>query len=226
MSVVSVAKDEFWGHPRGLIVLFFTEMWERFSYYGMRALLVLYLTQHMLFGDKHATLIYGSYGALVYAMPILGGILADRYLGNRKAVAFGALLLVCGHFGMAFEGPKAIIGVDGVVHRSALYSQIFYLSLAFIIVGVGFLKANISTIVGKLYEPLDPRRDAGFTIFYIGINLGALVATLVCGYLGQTYGWKYGFGLAGVGMLFGLLVFQLNRERLDGRGEPQSACRP
>ena len=220
MSVVSVAKDEFWGHPRGLIVLFFTEMWERFSYYGMRALLVLYLTQHMLFGDKHATLIYGSYGALVYAMPILGGILADRYLGNRKAVAFGALLLVCGHFGMAFEGPKAIIGVDGVVHRSALYSQIFYLSLAFIIVGVGFLKANISTIVGKLYEPLDPRRDAGFTIFYIGINLGALVATLVCGYLGQTYGWKYGFGLAGVGMLFGLLVFQLNRERLDGRGEP------
>ena len=219
------AGRDFLGHPRGLYVLFFTEMWERFSYYGMRALLMLYLTQHMLFGDKQAGLIYGSYGSLVYAVPVLGGVIADRYLGYRKAIAFGAVLLVCGHFGMAFEGPKAVVGANGLIHRNGLYSQIFYLSLAFIIIGVGFLKANISTIVGQLYGEQDPRRDAGFTIFYMGINIGALVATLACGYLGQTYGWKYGFGLAGIGMLFGLLVFMSNRRWLEGKGEPPVGAR-
>lgn len=215
--------EEFLGHPKGLVVLFFTEMWERFSYYGMRSLLVLFLIKHMLFGDKEASLIYGSYGSLVYAMPVLGGLIADRYLGYRKAVTFGAILLVCGHFGMAFEGPAAVAKViDGetVVVRSALHEQVFFLSLAFIITGVGFLKANISTMVGCLYPPGDARRDGGFTIFYMGINVGAFVATLACAYLGETYGWKYGFGLAGIGMLSGLLVFQLNQRLLLGYGEP------
>lgn len=225
MDSTATASRDFLGHPKGLYVLFFTEMWERFSYYGMRALLVLYLTQHMLFGDREASLIYGSYGSLVYAMPVLGGVIADRFLGYRKAVAFGAVLLVCGHFGMAFEGPGAVLAADGSIHRDPFFSQIFYLSLAFIIIGVGFLKANISTIVGQLYSEQDPRRDAGFTIFYMGINLGALVATLACGYLGQTYGWKYGFGLAGLGMLCGLLVFQLNRRLLEGHGEPPRAAK-
>jgi POT family proton-dependent oligopeptide transporter len=213
------STNEFLGHPKGLFVLFFTEMWERFSYYGMRALLVLYLTKHFLFGDKEASLIYGSYGSLVYAMPLIGGLIADRYLGYRKAIAFGAVLLVLGHFGMAFEGPTAEL-VNGEVVRSGIHTQGFYLSLAFIIVGVGFLKANISTIVGQLYSENDPRRDGGFTIFYMGINIGAFTATLACAYLGETYGWRYGFGLAGIGMLFGLLVFQIFRKHLLGYGEP------
>jgi POT family proton-dependent oligopeptide transporter len=220
MSNTALAQpDEFLGHPKGLFVLFFTEMWERFSYYGMRALLVLYLTKHFLFGDKEASLIYGSYGSLVYAMPLIGGLIADRYLGYRKAVTFGAVLLVLGHFGMAFEGPAAQL-IGGEVVRSGIHTQAFYLSLAFIIVGVGFLKANISTIVGQLYGVTDPRRDGGFTIFYMGINIGAFTATLACAYLGETYGWKYGFGLAGIGMLFGLLVFQVFRSHLQGYGEP------
>ena len=215
--------DDILGHPRGLYVLFFTEMWERFSYYGMRALLMLYLTKHFLFGDREAGLIYGSYGSLVYAMPVIGGLIADRYLGYRKAVAFGAFLLGCGHFGMAFEGQAAVEQwVDGkwVVERNEFYAQTFYLSLAAIIIGVGFLKANISTMVGQLYGAKDPRRDAGFTIFYMGINLGAFTATLACAYLGETYGWRYGFGLAGIGMLFGLLVFHIYRRHLLGFGEP------
>ena len=220
MTMTAPPPDGFLGHPRGLYVLFFTEMWERFSYYGMSALLVLYLSQHLLFGDKAASLLFGTYGSLVYAMPLLGGLIADRYLGYRKAVAFGAILLVCGHFGMAFEGPKARLMPDGSVVRNPFFEQVFYLSLALIIVGVGFLKANISTIVGQLYGKDDPRRDGGFTIFYMGINIGAFVSTLACGYLGQTYGWQYGFGLAGFGMLFGLLVFQGNRRHLEGHGEP------
>lgn len=215
--------EEFLGHPRGLVVLFFTEMWERFSYYGMRSLLVLFLIKHMLFGDREAALIYGSYGSLVYAMPVLGGLIADRYLGYRKAVTFGAVLLVCGHFGMAFEGPAAVVkevAGESVVVRSGLHEQVFFLSLAFIITGVGFLKANISTMVGCLYPEGDVRRDGGFTIFYMGINVGAFVSTLACAYLGETYGWRYGFGLAGLGMLSGLLVFQLNQKLLMGYGEP------
>ena len=224
MNQVSTSTDTLLGHPKGLFVLFFTEMWERFSYYGMRALLILYLTKHFLFGDKEAALIFGSYASLVYAMPVIGGLIADRYLGFRKAIVFGAVLLVCGHFGMAFEGPPSfrIEGQSGVI-RDDFYSQIFYLSLAFIIVGVGFLKANISTIVGQLYGIDDPRRDAGFTIFYMGINVGALVATLLCAYLGETYGWRYGFGLAGIGMLIGLVTFQAGRKYLQGYGEPPSA---
>jgi len=217
-SIVESSSD-FIGHPKGLFVLFFTEMWERFSYYGMRALLILYLTKHFMFGDREAGLIYGTYGSLVYAMPLLGGLIADRYLGYRKAVFFGAILLVCGHFGMALEGPPAVRSGADVV-RDGIYTQIFYLSLAFIIVGVGFLKANISTIVGQLYAENDPRRDGAFTIFYMGINVGAFTATLACAYLGETFGWRYGFGLAGIGMLIGLLVFHIYRRHLLGYGEP------
>jgi len=223
LSSVGAPTDEFLGHPRGLFVLFMTEMWERFSYYGMRALLILYLTKHFLFGDKDAGLLYGSYASLVYATPVLGGLIADRYLGFKKAIMFGAGLLVIGHFGMAFEGPPSTI-VDGVVVRDSLYEQAFYLSLAFIIVGVGFLKSSISTIVGQLYIESDPRRDAGFTIFYMGINIGAFVATLLCAYLGETYGWQYGFGAAGIGMLIGLAIFIHGDKYLEGVGAPPESA--
>lgn len=219
------AQDQSWfGHPRGLAVLFLTEMWERFSYYGMRALLIFYLTQHFLFSDRQSYAIYGAYTALVYLTPVLGGMLADRYLGSRKAVTLGAILLVLGHFGMALEGPAAVatVGEDGTttVTRHAFFTQIFYFSLALIVCGVGFLKANISTIVGDLYEIGDPRRDAGFTIFYMGINIGAFSAALLCGWLGQTYGWAYGFGLAGIGMLAGLVIFLRGQRHLAGLADP------
>jgi proton-dependent oligopeptide transporter, POT family len=223
-TAVMVESKTFLGHPRGLVILFATEMWERFSYYGMRALLIFYLTQHFLFSDQKAYLIYGAYTALVYVMPVIGGILADRYLGAKKAVTFGAVLLVLGHFGMAFEGPAAVSGADGVA-RDPFYLQLFYLSLALIISGVGFLKANISTIVGALYEEGDSRRDGGFTLFYMGINLGSFCSALLCGWLGQTYGWAYGFGLAGVGMLVGLAVFLKGQHWLEGRGEPTDTHR-
>ncbi len=211
----------FFGHPRGLLVCFMTELWERFSYYGMRALLIFYLTEHFLFSDDKAFLIYGAYSAMVYVMPVIGGMLADRYLGSRKAVAFGAILLVAGHFGMAIEGPAATLD-SGEIERNPLFLQIFYLSLAFIITGVGFLKANISTIVGALYDDNDRRRDGGFTIFYMGINIGAFFASILCGWLGQTYGWAYGFGLAGIGMLFGLAVFLRGQPHLEGLANPPS----
>jgi POT family proton-dependent oligopeptide transporter len=198
------------GHPPGLFVLFFTEMWERFSYYGMRALLIFYLTQHWLFSDQQASVIYGAYTALVYITPVIGGYLADRYLGQRKAVLFGAVLLTFGHFLMGFEG-------DGGQHSYAI--SIFWLALAFIIVGSGFLKANISVIVGQLYPRTDVRRDAAYTIFYMGINVGAALGAFACGLVGQIYGWSYGFGMAGFGMLFGLLVFVIFKPLLMGRGE-------
>jgi proton-dependent oligopeptide transporter, POT family len=212
-------QDLFLGHPKGLFVCFFTEMWERFSFYGMKALLFLYLIKYHLFSDESGYNLIGAYGALVYAMPVVGGLLADRYLGMRKAVVFGGVLLVLGHLGMAFEGHQAVIRA-GEVLRDESALQIFYFSLSLIIVGVGFLKPNISTIVGQLYPPLDPRRDSGFTIFYAGINLGATIAPLICAYLGETYGWKYGFGLAGIGMLAGLIVFIRGQKYLQGYAEP------
>ena len=219
-TVAPAHLDEHWfGHPKGLYFCFLTEMWERFSYYGMRALLVFYLTQHFLFSDTSAFLIYGAYTSLVYMAPVIGGVLADKYLGMGKAVTFGAILLVLGHFGMAFEGP-ASESVGGEVLRNPFYTQIFYLSLAFIIVGVGFLKPNISSIVGELYPQNDPRRDGGFTIFYMGINIGAFSSSLLCGWLGQTYGWSYGFGLAGIGMLFGLIIFNRGQRYFNGAAEP------
>ena len=268
----------FFGHPKGLAVLFFAEMWERFSFYGMRALLVLYLTQHFLFSDHEAQGLYAAYASLVYLMPVAGGLIADKYLGSRKAVTIGALLLVLGHFGMAFEGSgsKQYVDVAGSSYeivtegrgdgrqqfilspqgakapltfsgegmalenstavglpaqvptgsfttrtvQEPFYVQILFLSLSLIIVGVGFLKANISTIVGSLYAPADPRRDRGFTIFYMGINLGSVMSTLLCGWLGIRYGWSYGFGLAGFGMLAGLLTFLGGQKHLLGKAEP------
>jgi POT family proton-dependent oligopeptide transporter len=265
-------------HPRGLHILFFAEMWERFSYYGMRGILIFYMTQHFLFNDERAQGQYGAYTSLVYLMPLIGGFLADRYLGNRKAIAFGALLLVGGHFMMAVEQAPATqtltyqgaqyefaaegrqnlrqtwlvvdgqryqygpaegggLAIEGLPAGASLpsvlpadsytmgvansaqsffgtgitYVDIFYLALALIIMGVGFLKANISSIVGQLYTQDDPRRDSGFTLYYFGINLGAFWASILCAGLGATYGWAYGFGLAGIGMLFGFLVFTRRR---------------
>ena len=265
-------------HPRGLIILFFAEMWERFSYYGMRGILIFFLTQHFLFDDALAGSTYGSYTSLVYLLPLLGGMMADRFIGTRKAVAFGALLLVAGHAMMAFEGRPATetltyqgaayeisaegrgaardvgIVIDGQkyafapvenglaikdlpqgapipavlptgeykidVTRDMAGINVFYLAVALIIMGVGYLKPNISTIVGQLYPEGDPRRDSGFTLYYYGINLGAFWAAVLCGYLGQTVGWWAGFGLAGVGMALGWVVFVLGKPLLQGKGEP------
>lgn len=219
MNTITNQVEELFGHPKGLYICFLTEMWERFSFYGMKFLLLLYLTKYHLFTDSNGLDILGAYAGLVYALPVIGGLLADRYLGMRKAVIFGGIMLVLGHLGMAFEGKKAAI-VDGVITQDLFALDIFYLSLAFIIVGVGFLKPNISTIVGKLYKPNDERRDSGFTIFYMGINLGSFLATLICGWLGETYGWGYGFGAAGIGMLLGLVTFVWGQKFLDGHAEP------
>jgi proton-dependent oligopeptide transporter, POT family len=205
------AAGTFLGHPKGLFVLFFAEMWERFSYYGMRALLIFYLTKHWLFSDEKSGVIYGAYTALVYITPVLGGYLADRWLGQRKAVTYGAVLLTFGHLLMGFEGTGG---------QDAASLSVFWLALAFIIVGSGFLKANISVIVGQLYPRTDVRRDGAYTIFYMGINLGAALGALLCGYLGEIYGWSYGFGAAGIGMLLGLIVFVVFKPLLLGRGEP------
>jgi POT family proton-dependent oligopeptide transporter len=219
-AVAGAVPEEFLGHPKGLYVCFFTEMWERFSFYGMKALLFLYLTKYHLFGDGPSYELLGAYGGLVYAVPVFGGLVADRWLGMRKAVVFGAVLLCLGHFGMAFEGEQARM-VDGVAVQDGRALQVFYLSLALIVTGVGFLKPNISTIVGKLYAQNDPRRDSGFTLFVAGINIGAMLASLVCGYVGETWGWKYGFGLAGIGMLAGLAVFLGGQRHLHGHAEPR-----
>lgn len=182
------------GHPKGLFYLFFAELWERFSFYGMRALLTLYMVNELFKeladGEEVSIGIYASYGALVYATPVIGGIMADRFMGYRKSIMLGAVLMALGHFIMAFESEF-----------------FFFMALGLLIVGNGFFKPNISTMVGSLYKEGDKRRDAGFTIFYMGINVGAFLAPLICGWLGETYGWHYGFGAAGVGMLIGLLFF-------------------
>ena len=218
-KIATTQERQFLGHPIGLTICFLTEMWERFSYYGMRALLILFLTKHFLFSAGEASLIYGAYTGLVYVLPVVGGWFADNYLGSRKAVTYGAILLVLGHLSLAFEGPQAVMNA-GAVDRDPFYVNIFFLSLALIITGVGFLKANISTIVGALYGPGDSRRDGGFTIFYMGINLGSFLATIICGWLGETYGWGYGFGAAGIGMLLGLIVFWWGQPLLEGRADP------
>ena len=260
-------------HPKGLLICFFAEMWERFSFYGMRGLLIFYLTQHFLFPDDQASGQYGTYGSLVYLLPLIGGIVADRYIGTRKAIMFGAILLVMGHGLMAVEGSPAQqvlrngdqtyqvqrvergdlnvaqVVVDGTAYdyttgangavtvqglpaasplaTATLQADVikstgepwFFLALSLIIMGVGFLKPNISTLVGQLYPQGDPRRDSGFTLYYYGINLGAFWAAVLCGYLGQNFGWGWGFGLAGIGMAVGLLVFWLGKPLLQGKGE-------
>ena len=208
------------GHPKGLFLLFMAEMWERFSYYGMRALLIFYLIQHWMFAEEKAYVIYGAYTALVYIAPVVGGYLADQFIGQRKAVLFGAVLLTFGHFFMAFEGDAALGQANPLIN-------VFWLALALIIVGSGFLKANISVLVGQLYERTDIRRDPAYTIFYMGINVGAATASIICGYLGQSpeWGWSWGFGLAGAGMLLGLVFFILGKPLLLGKGEPKDPAR-
>ncbi|WP_100260011.1 peptide MFS transporter [Qipengyuania seohaensis] len=214
--LITRPQAEVLGHPKGLFLLFMAEMWERFSYYGMRALLIFYLIQHWMFAEEKAYVIYGAYTALVYIAPVVGGYLADQYIGQRKAVLFGAVLLTFGHFFMAFEGSGG--QADPMIN-------VFWLALALIIVGSGFLKANISVIVGQLYPRTDVRRDPAYTIFYMGINVGAATASIICGYLGQTYGWQYGFGLAGIGMLIGLVFFVLGKPLLLGQGEPKDPAK-
>jgi len=190
------------GHPGGLYVLFFSEMWERFSFYGMRALLVFYLMKHLKYARPDALLVFATYTGLVYLTPLLGGFLADRLLGQRKAILVGGIVMALGHFAMAFE-------------------SMLFVALSLLIAGNGFFKPNISTMVGNLYPRGDSRRDSGYTIFYVGINLGAFIAPLACGALGEDpkYGWHYGFGLAGVGMVLGLISF-LSFHRLLVGGFP------
>ncbi|HZO13630.1 MAG TPA: oligopeptide:H+ symporter, partial [Polyangiaceae bacterium] len=186
-----IKGPQLFGHPAGLFTLFFAEMWERFSYYGMRALLLFYMIKGFLgLNDTEAYGIYGAYTALVYMTPYFGGMLADRLLGRRKAVVLGGLLMAAGHLLMTFENKLAFFG-----------------ALALLIAGNGFFKPNISTIVGELYPKASDKKDTGFTIFYMGINLGAAMSPIVCGYVGETYGWHYGFGLATAGMLVGVAVF-------------------
>ncbi len=187
--------NELWGHPKGLFILFLTEMWERFSYYGMRSLLVYYMVKQLMFSHGFASQVYGLYTGLVYLSPCVGGIIADRFLGRRKAVIVGAVLMAIGHFMMAVE-------------------SLFFAALLVLILGNGFFKPNISTQVADLYNPLDQRLDRAFSIFYVGINLGAFFSPLVCGSLGELYGWHYGFNAAGVGMIIGLSIYLLGQKWL------------
>jgi POT family proton-dependent oligopeptide transporter len=206
--IKTVDRSGIAGHPRGLSTLFFTEMWERFSFYGLRAILFLYMTKAVTLGglnfeQGYAGLIMGTYASSVYWTPLIGGWLADKYLGARRAVLIGGIIIACGHFSMAIKTMPN-----------------FFIGLALIAIGTGFLKPNVSTMVGDLYEEGDKRRDAGFSIFYMGINLGALLAPLVVGYLGQKVEWHYGFGAAGVFMVFGLVQYVLGWKNLQGAGEP------
>ncbi len=213
MNTNQPISDELFGHPKGLFILFFAEMWERFSYYGMRAILTLYMVTSAtkLFNpglgwtNGSALALYGWYTMLVYVMSIPGGILADKFIGQKKAVLVGGLILVAGH---------------GILAVETLWA--FYTGLLLIILGVGALKPNISTMVGGLYKQGDPRRDQGFTLFYIGINVGAFLASLIVGAVGETIGWHYGFGLAGFGMLLGQITFVWGGKYLKGIGEPPS----
>ncbi|MBB3586855.1 MULTISPECIES: peptide MFS transporter [unclassified Sphingomonas] len=275
---VNPASGETWfGHPRQLARLFTTEMWERFGYYGMRALLTLYLTKHFVFGDREATGLYGGYTALVYLTPLVGGYLADQYLGSKRAVKFGAIIMAMGYLLLCFGGETAkpyatianqryeiqvveqadsevrylvdganklkikgnddgtvsLLAADGAVartvekggfesgaERSSFYVTIMLLALCMISVGNGFFKPNISTMVGELYAQGDKRRDAGFTIFYMGINLGSLFSQLLCPFLAVAFGWWAGFGLAAIGMLFSWTLIQFDGGKLNGYGEP------
>lgn len=194
VSPAAGPAPQLFGHPKGLFYLFFAELWERFSFYGMRALLTLYMVNKLFeaFADRdtRAVIIYASYGSLVYASTVVGGRVSDALLGNRKSIILGGIMMSIGHFVLAFENHVT-----------------FFAGLALIIIGTGYFKSNISTFVGTLYEKGDPRQDGGFTIFYMGINIGAFTAPLVCAWLASSYGWHYGFAAAGVGMVIGLLVF-------------------
>ncbi len=206
-------------HPKALFVLFFAEMWERFSYYGMRALLVLYMTK-VLFMDlaqnvaeTQAYGIYGSYTAMVYLFPVIGGLVADQLLGFKKTIIWGGILMAMGHFTLALQGIESLEG----------NMPFFFAALALIIVGNGFFKPNISSFLGTFYDPNDARKDGAFSIFYMGVNIGAFLSTLTCGYVGQEINWHYGFGLAGIGMTLGLIVFYLFTRKsrdFEGKGLP------
>jgi len=209
----TIAGKQWFGHPRGLSTLFFTEMWERFSYYGMRALLMLYMvgsTQQpgLGFGVKRATEIYGLYTMCVYLSGIPGGWIADRYLGHYRAVLIGGIVIAAGHFTMAVPGLP-----------------FFFAGLGLIVIGTGLLKPNVSTMVGSLYTREDVRRDAGFSLFYMGINLGAFIAPIVCGWLGQKWNWHFGFAAAGVGMTFGLIQYVAGRKYLTPVSEQEPSMK-
>jgi proton-dependent oligopeptide transporter, POT family len=219
-TVATATDTSFFGHPRGLSTLFFTEMWERFSYYGMRALLILFMTAPLAagglaFDTATAGAIYGLYTSMVYMTTLPGGWIADRLIGQRRAVLYGGIIIASGHFCMAFSSVST-----------------FYLGLFLIVIGTGLLKGNVSVIVGQLYTKEDIRRDAGFSIFYMGINLGAFIAPLVCGYLGQKVSWHIGFAAAGVGMTFGVIQYVLGSRHLGDAGlypapakSPEAAAR-
>jgi POT family proton-dependent oligopeptide transporter len=209
--VTAAAEKQWFGHPRGLATCFLTEMWERFSYYGMRALLMLYMvgsTQEpgLGFGEKSAAQIYGLYTMMVYLMGVPGGFVADRWLGHKRAVLIGGIIIALGHFSMAIQGLP-----------------FFYAGLGLIILGTGLLKPNVSTIVGSLYAPDDNRRDSGFSIFYMGINLGAFIAPLITGYLGQKINWHIGFGAAGVGMTIGIIQYVMGQKYLVAKSQTKTA---
>src|SRR5215467_28081 len=196
------ADRSFFGHPRGLATLFMTEMFERFSYYGMRAILILYMVAKVEdgglgFGDQKAGSVYGMYTAMVYLLCLGGGWIADRITGQRKAVLIGGILIAAGEFSLMTPGEP-----------------FFYLGLVLLMAGTGMLKGNVSTIVGQLYKQGDPRRDSGFSIFYMGINLGALISPIICGYVGERISWRLGFGVAGLGMLLGLIQYVLGARHL------------
>ena len=203
-------QEEIFGHPKGLFYLFFAELWERFSYYGMRALLTLYMVNEFFswmtdeaYREEVSFGIFAAYGSLVYATPVLGGMIADKFIGFKKSIMLGGILMALGHFFMAFYFDTGMFGFEAI----SINNFFFYAALALLIIGNGFFKPNISTMVGRLYPEGDDRRDSGFTIFYMGINAGAFLAPLACGWLGYEFGWHYGFGAAGVGMIAGLLVF-------------------
>ena len=191
------------GQPKQLYLLFFAEMWERFSFYGMRALLLVYMTSQLHYDDPKAYAILGSYAALVYTMPMFGGFMADRFIGYQRSIIFGGILMTLGHFILAIP-----------------YEWSFFYGMAFIICGNGFFKPNVSSLVGTLYKENDPRRDSGFSIFYMGINIGAAGGGFLCAYVGTEINWHYGFGLAGIFMVLGLVVFLLGKKSLGARGLP------
>ena len=215
VGTVSPHDRAFFGHPRGLSTLFFTEMWERFSYYGMRALLILFMTAPLTagglgFDTASAGAVYGLYTSMVYMMTLPGGWVADRLIGQRRAVLYGGIIIALGHFSMAVPSLTT-----------------FYLGLFLIVIGTGLLKGNVSVIVGQLYSKGDHRRDAGFSIFYMGINLGAFIAPLVCGYLGQQVNWHLGFGAAGIGMALGVVQYVFGARYLGDAGmKPAPAASP
>src|ERR1043165_4555688 len=199
------------GHPRGLYLLFFTEMWERFSYYGMRAIFILYMTKAMFMTGADASNVYGSYTGLVYLTPLLGGYIADRYWGNRRSILIGGLLMAVGQFLMFISGSNITDGVQSASSISTMWA-----GLTVLIIGNGFFKPNISTMVGQLYPKGDHRIDGAFTIFYMGINLGAFFSPLVCGGLGDTgniHDFRWGFFAAGVGMIVSIISFEILKNK-------------